>query len=280
MKPKGRRVGITTGLIALVLLALAVSLGWRDLVFWYRFERLSVNAQGLPEYRHRKTGIVFVRLPGGTFLMGAQKEDPKKTNFNPDAQDVEGPVHEVTLSPFLIGKYEVTQRQWKKVMGTNPSKFTGDDDRPVEQVSWDDIQGFEAKTGLALPTEAQWEYACRGGTTTPFAGTRKLDDMGWYNKNSGSTTHPVGKKAPNGYGLHDMHGNVWEWCEDVYDESFYRKPEAGGPDPVATSGSGFRVFRGGGWFGDARGCRSSLRGGDPPGARDGLLGCRLACRAP
>jgi formylglycine-generating enzyme required for sulfatase activity len=242
-----------------------------------------LNVQGFPEYRHRQTGIVFVRLPGGMFWMGAQKTDPKGQNYDPDALGrSEGPVHEVTLSPFMIGKYEVIQAQWKSVMGSNPSGFKGDD-RPVEQVSWDDIQGFEAKTGLRLPSEAQWEYACRGGSSTPFAGTGNLDDLGWYEDGAtglhGGITHPVGKKSANGFGLHDMHGNVREWCEDVYDAEFYSKPEASEMNPICQAGSG-RVFRGGSWDDDAVGCRSAYRAGNDPAVHHGLVGFRVVYRLP
>jgi formylglycine-generating enzyme required for sulfatase activity len=163
LKPKGKRVALAAGLGAAVVLAVAVVLGWRDILLLYRFERLGRNAQGYSEYRHRQTGIVMVLLPGGTFHMGAQKTDPNGRNYDPEAEDDEGPVHEVTLRPFLITKHELTQAEWKSVMGSNPSYFKGDDDRPVENISWDDIQKFEAKTGLTLPTEAEWEYACRGG---------------------------------------------------------------------------------------------------------------------
>jgi hypothetical protein len=165
-------------------------------------------------------------------------------------------------------------------MGSNPSHFKGDDDRPVENVSWDDIQVFESKTGHLLPAEAQWEYACRAWTTTPFAGTGKLDQMGWYDGNTGSTTYPVGKKAPNNFGLYDMHGNVWEWCEDLYDMGFYGKPVAVELDAVATSDSEERVVRGGCWGYDAGACRSSDRRLCPPAAHDGDFGFRPAWRFP
>ena len=246
MKTKGRRIAITTGLVTLVLLAFAVFLGWPHLRSWYRFwqlfEYLGVNAQGYPEYRHRQTGIVFVSLPGGKFWMGAQIKDPKGPNYDPGLK--EDPVHEVTLSPFLIAKYEMSQTAWEHVMGRNPSKFVGDE-LPVEQVSWEECQEFCRRTGLKLPTEAQWEYACRAGAPGPYAGTGELKDMGWFDGNSGIQTHPVGKKLPNRFGLHDMHGNIFEWCEDVYNESFYSTPEAVGLDPVCTSGSDYRVTRSG-----------------------------------
>jgi formylglycine-generating enzyme required for sulfatase activity len=276
---KGRRVAIAAGAVALVVLAVAVVLGWKNLVFWYRFEAIGQNAQGLPEYRHRATGIVMVLLPGGTYQMGAQKEDPGGPNYDPEAEDDEGPVHEVTLRPFLIAKCELTQSQWKSVMGANPSHFKGDD-LPVETISWDDIQRFEAKTGLTIPTEAQWEYACRGGTSIPLSGTGKIDDMGWYCKNDGGTTHPVGKKTPNGFGLHDMSGNVWEWCEDGYDKGFYGKPAASETDPCSYADSIWRVVRGGSEGGDSGCCRSSGRGCYLPVRQFGPLGCRLVMAWP
>jgi formylglycine-generating enzyme required for sulfatase activity len=173
----------------------------------------------------------------------------------------------------------VTQAQWKAVMGANPSSFKGNGDLPVEQVSRENIQEFERKTGLSLPTEAQWEYACRATTTAPIAGTGKLDDMGWYDENSGGLPHgayPVGGKAPNNFGLHDMQGNVFEWVEDVYDENFYGNPEAREPDPVSVAGSEIRVIRGGSWHYAARHCRPSIRFMDRSGFRGFDLGLRLA----
>jgi formylglycine-generating enzyme required for sulfatase activity len=289
---KGKRIALVAGTAALVVMILALWLGWPHLVSWYRFTRafesLGLNAQGFHEYRHRQTGIMMVLLPGGMFNMGAQKTDPKGRNYDPEARDDEGPVHEVALSPFLIGKFEVTQAQWQKVVGSDQSHFQGDGERPVEMYSWSDVHGFLSATGLRLPTEAQWEFACRGGATPP---TMKLDDVAWYASNSGGTTHPVGKKAPNGYGLHDMVGNVWEWCEDVADGSFYGKPEAGRTDPVATSDSGDRVFRGGCLCDDAGVCRFSRRYGlgstaaltqglGERGMRNSGIGFRVAAPAP
>jgi len=241
------------------------------------FDFLHINAQGYPEYVHEKTGIIFVLLPGGTYEMGSP---PDEVGRYPE----EGPVHEVTLSPFLIAKYEVTQAQWKAAITGNtpgisddPSHFEGDD-LPVENVSWDDIQEFEEKTGLTLPTESQWEYACRARTPGPYAGSGVLDDLGWYRDNSGGKTHPVGQKMPNAFGLHDMHGNVWEWCKDVYDGKFYSKPEASGLDPIYTSGSGFRVFRGGCWGSNAGSCRSAYRSMHFSDLRDFDLGFRPSLR--
>ncbi len=269
-----------TGAVAVVALILTTWLGWAHLVFWYRFAPLGLNAQGFPEHRHRQTGIVFVRLPGGRFWMGAQRTDPNGQNYDPDAADDEGPVHEVSLSPFLIGRCEVTQAEWKRVMGSNPSHFDSDDSRPVEMVSWEDIQEFNRRTGLGFPTEAQWEYACRGGSPTPIAGTGSLDDMGWYEENSGNTTHPVGRKAPNGFGLQDLHGNVWEWCEDLYDEGFYGKPGSVELNPAATSSSEDRVFRGGSWNYPASRCCSAFRGRHVPALHLEYLGFRPAYRLP
>ncbi len=261
MKTKGKRIAIAAGMLAVAVLCIAVWVGWPSLRFYYLFAPLGVNAQGFREYRHRQTGIVMAALPGGTFWMGAQKTDPKGPNYDPEAEDNEGPLHEVTLSPFLISKYETTQAEWKAVMGSNPSKFRGDDNRPVEQVSWSDIQGFQAKTGLRLPSEAEWEYACSGGATAPIAGAVKLDEMGWYSGNSGRTTHPVGKKSANGFGLHDMYGNVWEWSEDVLDNR------------LAWEGQ-HRSARGGSWADEPRLCRSSLRGGAFPTDSHEALGFR------
>jgi formylglycine-generating enzyme required for sulfatase activity len=279
MKAKGRRIAITAGAVALVVLASAVVLGWRDLVFWYRFEALGTNAQGYSEYRHRQTGIIFVRLPGGTFLMGAQDTDPNDENYFYDVGSYEEPVHEVRLSPFLLGKYEVTQAQWTMVMGSNPSEFKGDDNRPVECVSWDDIQRFEAKTGLSLPTEAQWEYASRV-TVAPALFKGKPEDMAWCKENSEQTTHPVGLKEPNGFGIHDMYGNILEWCADVFDKNFYKKPEARRINPFSDRGSEYRVFRGGCFAQEAKDCYSFSRNWSSPAGNGIDVGFRSAAKVP
>jgi len=248
----GRRIAFLSGVVVVAAVTGFVWVSWDEIrawyLFWREFESLGVNAQGYPEYRHHKSGIVFVWLPGGEFYMGSPEAS---------SETDEGPIHKVTLSAFLVAKYEVTHAEWKKVAGNNPSGFKGD--ALSVHVSWEDCLAFCEKLGFSLPTEAQWEYACRAGTTGPFAGTAKLDDMGWYIDNSEERPHPVGEKRPNDFGLYDMHGNVWEWCEDVYDENFYSKPEARKRNPLCTSGSEKRVTRGGSTYSSREGCRSAYR---------------------
>ncbi len=274
---RGRKVAIAAGVGVLALMAVLPWVFWDHILFLQEFDSLGRNPRGYREYRHEETGIIFVSLPGGTFLMGSPEDEEGH-------QGHEGPVHEVTLSPFMIAKYEVTQRQWEAVMGvgSNPSVYKGDS-QPVEAVSWDDCQEFCKKVGLFLPTEAQWEYACRAGTTSPYAGSGDLDDMGWYRDNSdtgnGFKTHPVGEKQANQFGIHDMHGNVFEWCEDVYDGTFYSK-DVPGFDPLSLAGSEARVERGGGWSGSARLSRSARRSGSPPAWRSDRLGLRPAFPSP
>ena len=187
----------------------------------------------------------MVNVEGGTFTMGATSEQGR------DATDDEKPVHTVTVSSFCMGKYEVTQKEWKAVMGSNPSKFKGDN-LPVENVSWNDCQDFIRKlnslTGKSfrLPTEAEWEYAARGGNKSQgykYSGSNKLDNVGWYYDNSGSTTHEVGTKLPNELGLYDMSGNVWEWCNDWKGD--YSSDSQ--TDPTGPSSASYRVLRGGSW---------------------------------
>jgi formylglycine-generating enzyme required for sulfatase activity len=190
------------------------------------------------------------------------------SNYDPDAEEDEGPVHEVTLRPFMIAKYEMTQRQWRSIKGANPSKYSGEDDRSVEGVSWRDAHAIGM--GLSLPTDAQ--YACRAGNTTPIAGTGNLDGMAYYGRKAKRPTHPVGEKALNGFGLFDMHGNVWEWCEDIYDAHFFAKPASWEMDPLSASGPMGRLIRGDGWNEDAENCRSSARGSVHHSYRD--LGLR------
>lgn len=186
----------------------------------------------------------MVWCPPGSFLMGSPESE--EGHRSGERQ------HRVTLTKgFWMAKYPVTQAQWKSVMGDNPSEFLGDN-RPVEQVSWYDCQAFCKKAGFRLPTEAEWEYACRAGSKGPYAGTGRLEDMGWF---AGEQPHPVGEKQPNAWGLYDMHGNVWECCEDWYGGY----PSGAVTDPKGASSGARRVCRGGSWFHTAQDCRSACR---------------------
>lgn len=223
--------------------------------------------------------LEMIGVPGGEFLMGSPPNEEGRS-------DDEGPQHNVTVPRFYIGKYEVTQAQWKAVMGSgnNPSYFKGDD-LPVEQVSWNDAKGFCQKlssmTGKTyrLPSEAEWEYACRAGTTGAYAGN--LDAMAWYDNNSGNKTHPVGQKQPNAFGLYDMHGNVWEWCEDVWHDRYggqHGNPPADGSAWLSGGDSSFRALRGGSCF-SSRGVRSADRVGLAPVVRVNYFGFRVVAPA-
>ncbi len=217
--------------------------------------------KAMAAYAERAGRDGYVQIQPGEFMMG------DKNN---------GPAHKVRISRwFEMGKYEVTQGQWQAVMGNNPSGFKGTS-LPVENVSWEDAQNFISRLNgrndgyvYRLPTEAEWEYACRAGTTGDYAGN--LYEMAWYENNSGNQTHPVGQKKPNAWGLYDMHGNVWEWVQDWYD-SYSGKVET---DPQGSSTRSGRVNRGGGWISTAAYCRSAVRRNDSPGYRDANLGFRL-----
>ncbi len=198
--------------------------------------------------------IEMVFVEGGTFEMGSNKGDSD-----------EKPVHKVTVNSFYMGKYEVTQKQWKAIMGNNPSYFKGDD-LPVENVSWNDVQEFIKKlnqtTGqhYRLPTEAEWEYAARGGNESrgyKYSGSNNIDEVAWYDKNSGNHTHQVGTKAPNELGIYDMTGNVWEWCSDWYNKNYYRHSPQNNPQGPASGK--YRVLRGGSWLNLAGNCRVANR---------------------
>ena len=221
-------------------------------------------------------GVPFemVEVRGGTFRMGATSEQ------GCDAYDWEKPVHSVTLSGYYIGKTEVTQALWKAVMGSNPSYFKGDD-LPVECVSWDDCQEFIRKlnslTGqhFRLPTEAEWEFACRGGNNSlgyKYSGSDNIDNVAWYDGNSGDKTHPVATKSANELGIYDMSGNVWEWCCDWYGD--YTSGAL--TNPKGPESGSLCVLRGGCRLYSAGDCRSSNRLSDVPTGRGGNLGLRLA----
>lgn len=211
-------------------------------------------------------GMEFVLIPAGTFTMGSEDEPP---------------VHQVTISkPFYLGRYAVTQAQWIAIMRNNPSQFRGED-HPVENVSWEDVQEFirwlNARDGgkrYRLPTEAEWEYAARAGSTTTYCfgdDEGQLGAYAWYASHPGSTTHPVGQLRPNAWGLYDMHGNVHEWVQDWCGEY----PAEAVTDPQGPSVGSYRVMRGGGWTTLARHCRSAYRSNDKPDSRHKDLGFRL-----
>lgn len=218
--------------------------------------------------------IDMVKVEAGTFMMGATSEMK-------DPYSDKKPVHQVTLTnDYYMGKYEVTQALWQAVMGSNPSNFKGDN-LPVETVNWNDCQEFISKlnslTGrkFRLPTEAEWEYAARGGKKSrgyQYSGSRKISDVAWYEGNSRSKTHPVGRKQANELGIYDMSGNVWEWCSDWYG-SYSSSSQT---NPMGSDSGAKRVRRGGSWCHIARICRSSYRSGDAPDCRGLYLGLRLA----
>ena len=228
----------------------------------------------------------MVKVEGGTYMMGATAEQGS------DADNDEKPAHQVTLSDYYICKYEVTQAEWEAVMGERPtsdgdkwtSKYGLGGNYPAYNISWNDCRAFIRKlnelTGLQfkLPTEAQWEYAARGGKSSrgyKYSGpTDNLSTVAWYDGNSGNKTHPVGGKQANELGLYDMSGNVWEWCSDWYVESYYsRSPQT---DPTGPLGGSGRVLRGGSWFSYATGCRVANRSDGSVTYRNGNFGMRLA----
>lgn len=222
----------------------------------------------------RGVSFKMVRVEGGTFTMGATSEQGS------DAFGNERPAHQVTLSTFSIGETEVTQELWQAVMGSNPSNFKGAK-RPVEQVSWEDCQNFIRElnklTGrrFRLPTEAEWEYAARGGNKSngyKYSGSSDIDKVAWYDVDSEGETFVVATKQPNELGLYDMSGNVWEWCQDWYG-SYSSGSQT---NPIGASSGSYRVSRGGSWFSSARLCRVSDRSGSTPSSRDFDLGLRLA----
>ena len=214
-----------------------------------------INKQLRGKDIHQAGETKIITLPGGAEMEMVWCPPGAFTMGSDDGDRDERPPHPVTLTKgFWLATTEVTQAQWTSVMGNNPSHFKGDN-LPVEKVSWNDCQEFCRKTGLQLPTEAQWEYACRAGSTGEYAGTGNLDDMGWYDDNSDDKTHPVGQKQPNAWGLYDMHGNVWEWCADWYGDY----PNGPVTDPKGASSGSYRVLRSGSWNLNAQACRSAAR---------------------
>jgi len=242
-----------------------------------------VNAGFLPEFElggksgvssgqtfnDSMTEMEFIFVKGGCYEMGSNHGDPD-----------EKPVHEVCVDDFWMGKYEVTQKQWRTIMGNNPSSFNGNE-RPVERVSWLEINDYylpilNRKSGkkYRLPTEAEWEYAARsGGKNVNFVGTDELVRYAWNDNNSEGTTHPVGRKQPNDLGLYDMMGNVWEWVSDWYSDIYYNQSPR--TNPQGSSSELYRVFRGGSWRRYPGSLRATLRNKEEPSYRYNNLGFRL-----
>jgi formylglycine-generating enzyme required for sulfatase activity len=237
-------------------------------------------------------GMKLVLIPAGEFLMGAPESDMA-------APADEKPQHLVRITrPFYLGVCQVTQGQYRAVADTNPASFEGSDDLPVESVSWNDavafcnrlsaLEGLEpyydgkggtrpGADGYRLPTEAEWEYAARAGSTTRFSfgpDDATVGEYAWFIDNSAARTHPVGQKQPNAFGLHDMHGNVWEWCCDGFDPLYYgRSPAA---DPHCSADAPLRVHRGGCWADGPWYLRSTDRGGSAADSQDDEVGFRVA----
>ena len=227
--------------------------------------------------------MVFVK--GGTFVMGCTDEQGN------ECLEREKPAHKVTISDFYIGKYPITQAQWKAVMESEPDRLynTNCDDCPVEKVSWGNAQEFIKKLKeqtfqiYRLPTEAEWEFACRGGVQSAhytYSGSNNIDEVAWYNGNyeldkqgSRGSTHPVGAKKPNELGIYDMSGNVWEWCSDLYDKSYYNY--ASSKNPKGPGHGSHHVVRGGCWRSAARCCRVAERAGYSPDYLYDFIGFRL-----
>jgi formylglycine-generating enzyme required for sulfatase activity len=254
---------------------------WFDNVYVYRghypFQDPNGGLNGVPDENTitNTIGMEFVPIPAGEFEMGSPSDEQGRWSD-------EGPVHHVNIeNAFHMGRYEVTQKQWREIMGDNPSHFKGDD-LPVERVSWNDVQEFirklnekEGTNKYRLPSEAEWEYACRAGTTTRYSFgdfESKLGDYAWYGDNSGDKTHPVGQKKPNSWGLYDMHGNVREWVQDSWHDDYNGAPA----DGSAWEGDGAgRAFHGGCWFSSAWNSRSAIRNHSGPRLRGDFLGFRL-----
>ncbi|WP_242492626.1 formylglycine-generating enzyme family protein [Methanolobus psychrotolerans] len=238
------------------------------------------DSTNIPEEFNNSIGMGFVLIPDGEFYMGS------------DSTPIiafDDPLRKVTITnAFYMAECEVTQDQWETIMGNNPSHFEGDG-LPVEQVSWYDAQEFIDKLNeientdkYRLPTEAEWEYACRAGTTTDFSFTEEAtdldtygwsDDHGWCAINSNSTTHPVGWKEPNAWGLYDMHGNVWEWVQDIWQDNYEGAPVDGSSWDEGEQN--IRVGRGGSWMDGPNICKSAFRGSLDADSTSNVLGFRL-----
>ena len=235
-----------------------------------------VLLNGFPTTEYTVNGVTFVmvKVDGGTFTMGANAGDP-------DAGEDEFPNHQVTVGTFSIGQTEVTQELWAAVMGWNYSGHGGNLQYPVEYVNYNMCQEFIAKlnemTGknFRLPTEAEWEFAARGGNKSQgylYSGSNNINDVAWYNGNAEGATHAVGTKAPNELGIYDMSGNVWEWCDQWYGQ-YSAEAQT---NPTGPASGGEKVMRGGSWYGSAKKCRISMRFKAPELFGDDDIGLRLA----
>jgi formylglycine-generating enzyme required for sulfatase activity len=264
--------------------------------------RSTIEATGLPwRVRDRASGVEMLLVPAGSFVMGKSPGDNQ-------AFASELPAHQVALTaPFYLGRFEITQEEWTRVMGRNPSRFQESRDReheiarlmqegktrqeaesqtapatgtlvtarlPVDGLNWADAAQFCRKTGLRLPTEAEWEFACRAGIREARYGA--LDTVAWHAGNAQGRPHEVGTKTPNALGFHDMLGNIWEWCADWYDGDAYAARELGIADPLGPDDGDFRVLRGGSWDHDASLVRSSHRGDVTPEYANSSFGMRVA----
>ncbi|MTJ21889.1 SUMF1/EgtB/PvdOfamily nonheme iron enzyme [Dolichospermum sp. UHCC 0352] len=261
----------------------------------FSFEVVTTDARGNITNRRKESAKYFtedlgngvtldmVEIPGGTFIMGSPESEAQRRSN-------EGPQHQVTVPSFYMGKYELTQAQYQAITGTNPSAFRGDN-RPVEIVSWNNAVEFckklSQKTGenYRLPSEAEWEYACRAGTTTPFYfGESITPDLVNYNGNYTYASAPKGKDRqqttdvgtfpPNSFGLYDMHGNVWEWCQDGYQENYINAPTDGSASTIL---GGYMILRGGSWGGDPENCRSAFRSLNYLDYDNNNIGFRVVC---
>lgn len=246
--------------------------------FSERFSLLRENEQGYREFIHHQTGIVFVEIPGGEYFRGSGEGDEL-------ARINEMPPHRVRVSPFLIARHEVTLAQWHRVIDPDPAELRRrrPTDLPRVEVSWFDARRFLDRAGLQLPTETQWEYACRG----PAGREGSAPDLGeqaWTRDNSHRDLaglvesrfqlHRVARKKPNRFGLHDLLGNAWEWCEDSYVEGFYQLPESALPDPICRTDGGPKVIRGGSYLHGETHCRPTYRRGLAPDQKTGNVGFR------
>jgi formylglycine-generating enzyme required for sulfatase activity len=227
---------------------------------------------GIALFTHELTELEFCLIPGGVFLMGSSADEPEH-------HEDEGPIHTVAVPAFLICATQCTQAAWERVTGETPSEFEGPR-RPVERVSWDDAQSFGERAGLRLPSEAEWDFACRAGSTSAYCFGDSEDDLKRYaiygNETQGNTeTRDVGSKLPNAFGLYDMHGNLWEWCHDAHDDGYMGAPVDGSVRDVYAWTE--RVRRGGSWWGRTGvGCRSAARDGYFPDVCCNHLGFRPA----